>query len=116
MIKQKGYNVFPDEVESHLAALEGVDVAEVIGMPHRTFDEGIVAFVRPRKGAGITADMVVGAQQEHRFVQTPPACRDLAAEKDFPITRSTKVDKLALKEIAKAIIEDLRRQGKWDAA
>jgi non-ribosomal peptide synthetase component E (peptide arylation enzyme) len=37
------------------------------------------------------------------------------AGKDFPITRSTKVDKLALKEAAKIIIEDLRRQGKWDA-
>jgi hypothetical protein len=37
------------------------------------------------------------------------------AGKDFPITRSTKVDKLALKDAAKSIIEDLRRQGKWDA-
>jgi hypothetical protein len=37
------------------------------------------------------------------------------AGKDFPITRSTKVDKLALKEAAKIIIEDLRHQGKWDA-
>lgn len=45
--KQKRYNVFPDEVESHIAGLEGVDVAEVVGIKHEVFDEGIFAFVRP---------------------------------------------------------------------
>lgn len=47
VIKQKGYNVFPGEVEEHIARMEGVDVVEVIGMKHRLFDEGIFAFVRP---------------------------------------------------------------------
>lgn len=33
----------------------------------------------------------------------------------FPLTRSTKVDKLELMRIAETIIEKLRREGKWDA-
>jgi len=114
VIKQKGYNVFPDEVESHLAGLEGVDVAEVIGMPHKTFDEGIFAFVRPKKGAAITADMVMEHAKNIASYKRPQHVEIWPAGKDFPITRSTKVDKLALKEAAKPIIEDLRRQGKWD--
>jgi len=116
MIKQKGYNVFPDEVESHIAGLEGVDVAEVVGMPHRTFDEGIFVFVRPKKGAEITADMVMEHDKKIASYKRPQHVEIWPAGKDFPITRSTKVDKLALKEIAKSIIEDLRRQGKWDAS
>ncbi|NTV34983.1 MAG: acyl--CoA ligase, partial [Deltaproteobacteria bacterium] len=115
VIKQKGYNVFPDEVESHLAGLEGVDVAEVVGMPHRTFDEGIFAFVRPKKGAEITADTVMEHAKKIASYKRPQHVEIWPAGKDFPITRSTKVDKLALKETAKSIIEDLRRQGKWDA-
>jgi len=116
VIKQKGYNVFPDEVESHLAGLEGVDVAEVIGMPHRTFDEGIFAFVRPAKGAELTAEMVMEHAKKIASYKRPQHVEIWPAGKDLPITRSTKVDKLALREAAKSIIEDLRRQGKWDAS
>ena len=36
------------------------------------------------------------------------------AEKEFPLTRSTKVDKLALAGLADPIIEKLREEGKWD--
>jgi hypothetical protein len=36
------------------------------------------------------------------------------ADKLFPLTRSTKVDKLALKTLAEEIIKDLREKGKWD--
>jgi len=46
IIKQKGYNVFPGEVEEHIAQMAVVDVVEVIGMKHQLFDEGIFAFVR----------------------------------------------------------------------
>jgi acyl-CoA synthetase (AMP-forming)/AMP-acid ligase II len=116
VIKQKGYNVFPDEVESYLAALEGVDTAEVIGMPHRTFDEGIFAFVRPKKEAGITADQVREYVKGITSYKRPQHVEIWPAGKDFPLTRSTKVDKLALKEAATLIIEELRRQGKWDAS
>ena len=36
------------------------------------------------------------------------------AGEEFPLTRSTEVDKIRLMEKASAIIKDLRQQGKWD--
>jgi hypothetical protein len=38
------------------------------------------------------------------------------AGREFPITRSAKVDKLALQKLAQPIVEQLRREGKWDAS
>ncbi len=116
MIKQKGYNVFPGEVEDHIAGMAGVEMVEVIGMPHKIFDEGVFAYVRPQAGTALTAAEV----REH--------CRAMAAYKrpqhveiwppgqDFPLTRSTKVDKLALQHQAAGVIADLRAAGGWDAA
>ena len=34
-IKQSSNNVFPDEVEEHIAELDGVDMLAVVGAPHR---------------------------------------------------------------------------------
>jgi len=59
MIKQKGFKVFPGEVEDHIAKMEGVDMVEVIGMKHIVFDDGIFAFVKPRPGVVVTADAVM---------------------------------------------------------
>ncbi|MBN1106026.1 MAG: acyl--CoA ligase [Deltaproteobacteria bacterium] len=115
MIKQKGYNVFPDEVESHIARLEGVDVTEVVGMPHRVFDEGVFAFVRPKKGAELTGDRVMEHCRQIASYKRPQHVEIWPAGREFPMTRSTKVDKLALREAARGVIEDLRRRGKWDA-
>jgi acyl-CoA synthetase (AMP-forming)/AMP-acid ligase II len=116
MIKQKGYNVFPDEVESHIVALDGVDTAEVVGVPHRIFDEGIFAFVRPKKGATVTVEQVRGHCKKIASYKRPQHAEIWPADKEFPITRSTKVDKLALQETARAVVEDLRRKGEWDAS
>ncbi len=37
------------------------------------------------------------------------------AGREFPLTRSAKVDKIKLIEQAREILEHLRREGKWDA-
>jgi len=66
VIKQKGYNVFPDEVQDFIARHPEVDVVDVVGVPHRLFDEGIFAFVRPRKGSGLTAAEVIERSSSRR--------------------------------------------------
>ncbi len=118
IIKQKGYNVFPNEVEEHIAQLEGIDVVEVIGMKHAVFDEGILAFVRLEQGADKSNEDAVEQIKEH--------CKKIAAfkrpqhieiwpiDKEFPLTRSAKIDKLQLYNHAEEVIEGLRKQGKWD--
>ncbi len=116
MIKQKGYKVFPGEVEEHIANLEGVDMVEVIGMKHEIFDDGIFAFVKPHKDAAISAEDVMKHCEGIASYKRPQHVEIWPADKDFPLTRSTKVDKIALREIAQPIIEELRSHGGWDAA
>ena len=115
VIKQKGYNVFPDEVEAHIGRMPGVEVAEVVGLEHRLFDEGIFAFVRPLPGATLTAEEVLAHCREIASYKRPQQVELWPAGREFPITRSTKVDKLALQKLAQPIVEQLRREGKWDA-
>ncbi|MBN2283352.1 MAG: acyl--CoA ligase [Deltaproteobacteria bacterium] len=115
VIKQKGYNVFPDEVEAYIAELEGVDAVEVIGMEHRLFDEGIFAFVRPKPGAQLSPETVMEHCSGIAAYKRPQHVEIWQPGEMFPLTRSTKVDKLELKKIAEPVIEQLRREGKWDA-
>ncbi|MBN2079967.1 MAG: AMP-binding protein, partial [Spirochaetes bacterium] len=115
VIKQKGYNVFPDEVEAHIALLPGVDVAEVVGVPHRVFDEGIVAFVRPKEGAEVTPGAVMEHCKSIAAYKRPQHVEIWPAGKPFPLTRSTKVDKMLLRKEADEIVARLRDAGGWDA-
>jgi len=115
VIKQKGYNVFPGEVEEHIARMEGVGAVEVIGMQHQLFDEGIFAFVRPLPDTILRSEDVMKHCRSIASFKRPQHVEIWPADKEMPLTRSTKVDKLKLMEQAQMIIEQLRNQGKWDA-
>jgi acyl-CoA synthetase (AMP-forming)/AMP-acid ligase II len=115
VIKHKGYNVFPGEVEDHIARMPGVDTAEVVGMKHALFDEAILAFVRPRPGALFTSGEVLDHCRSIAAYKRPLHVEIWPADRNFPLTRSTKVDKMKLMEEAGSILERLRREGKWDA-
>ena len=115
MIKQKGFKVFPGEVEDHIAKLTNVDLVEVIGMKHKIFDDGIFAFVKPKKGAQLNAWEVMDHCKDIASYKRPQHVEIWPADRDFPLTRSTKVDKIALQKLAEPIIESLRKAGGWDA-
>jgi len=115
MIKQKGYNVFPDEIENHIAGLPGVDSVAVVGMKHRLFDEGVFAYVRPETGAELTPQAVQDHCRKIASYKRPQHVELWPADEEFPITRSTKVDKLAIQKIAAERIAELREKGAWDA-
>jgi acyl-CoA synthetase (AMP-forming)/AMP-acid ligase II len=114
MIKQKGYNVFPDEVEDHISRMDGVAAAEVVGMPHDVFDEGILAFVQPVTGYAITSEQVMDHCRQIASYKRPQHVAVCAADEVFPLTRTAKVDKLALMDRAADIIANLRGKGGWD--
>lgn len=116
VIKQKGYNVFPDEVQEFIARHPKVDLVDVVGAPHRLFDEGIVAFVRPKPGQALTAEEILQHCQGIASYKRPQHVEIWPADRPFPLTRVAKVDKLALQETAKTLIEELRQKGGWDAA
>ena len=114
MVKQKGYNVFPNEVEEHIAKLDGVDMVDVIGVKHAIFDEGILAFVRLKKDSDLTVEQIVEHCKQIAAYKRPQHIEIWPHEKEFPLTRSAKVDKLGLAGLADDIINRLRKEGKWD--
>ncbi len=114
VIKQMGYQVFPDEVQEHIARHAKVDVAEVVGVPHRLYDEGIFAFVKPRPGASLSSEEILRHCQEIAAYKRPQHVEVWPEGRELPLTRVAKVDKLALQKLALGIIERLRTDGRWD--
>jgi fatty-acyl-CoA synthase len=115
VIKQKGYNVFPGEVEDHIAQMPEVDVVEVIGLKHALFDEGIFAFVRPHPNTDLEPEAVLAHCKAIAAYKRPQHVEIWPVGKEFPLTRSTKVDKMQLIRMGEQIVSDLREKGKWDA-
>ncbi len=114
VIKQKGYNVFPTDVEEHLVNLEGVSEVEVVGVKHAMFDEGIFAFVKLKNNASVTLEEM---HQHYKLIASykrPQHIEIWNNATEYPLTRSAKVDKLALQEIAKEKVKELQKQGAWD--
>lgn len=114
VIKQSGYQVFPDEVEAHIAQLPAVDMVDVVGVKHEIMDEGIFAFVRPKQGVTLTAQDVLEHCKGIASYKRPQHVEILPADQPFPLTRSAKVDKVEMGRLAEEIIEKLRAEGAWD--
>jgi len=115
VIKQKGYQVFPYEVEEFIASHPQVEQVEVVGMPHRIFDEGIFAFVKLKEGSELSPEDIMEYCKGIASYKRPQHVELWPREKEFPLTRVTKIDKMQLKEDAQNTIEKLRKEGKWDS-
>lgn len=115
VIKQKGFQVFPDEVQDFIASHPKVDIVDVVGVKHKIFDEGIFVFIRPKKGEQLTADEIMEHCQGIASYKRPQHVEIWPQDKEFPLTRVAKVDKKELKVLAESIVEELRKKGKWDS-
>jgi len=114
MIKQKGYNVFPDEVMNHINLHPKVAQSDVIGLPHHLFDEGIFVFVQSKAGMTVTEEEIIEHCNHLASYKRPQHVEIWPVDKPFPLTRVGKVDKVQLKNMAINIVEELINQGKWD--
>lgn len=115
IIKQKGYQVFPDEVQAFIADHPKVDIVDVVGVKHKLFDEGIFAFVKPKSDVELTSDEILEHCKNIASYKRPQHVEIWPVDKAFPITRTTKIDKIELAKEAEIIVEELRKRGKWDA-
>ncbi len=114
VIKPRGYQVFPAQVEEHFLALgDQVAACGVVGARHELFSEGIVAFVEKRAGAELTltelkkhARSLTGYLRPHHYVILEPG--------ELPLNRVAKTDYVKLSERAGQEVERLRAEGKWD--
>lgn len=103
VIKPAGYQVFPGEVEAHIALLaDQVASVGVVGVPHPVFSEAIVAFVEKKPGATLTeaelrrhARLLTGYKRPMKYV--------IVEAGQMPLNRVAKVDTLRLIEEAKGL-------------
>ena len=114
VIKPKGYQVFPAQIEEHFAALKDqVASVAVLGFEHEVFSEGIIAFVERQAGASLTAQEL----KEHAkglAAYMRPLHYVILEPGQIPLNRVAKTDYLSLKATARSEVEKLRSQGGWD--
>lgn len=114
VIKPKGYQVHPGQIESHFAELaDCVAACGAVGAPHDVYSEGVVLFVELRPGAKLSrqqleahAKGIAAYMRPLHYVLVPPG--------ELPLNRVAKTDYLELAERANREIEQLRRHGGWD--
>ncbi len=114
VIKPFGYQVFPGDVENHIASLtEKVAAVAVVGVEHATISEAIVAFVEKKPGISLSVE-----ELERHARSLPAYMRPrhwvLLESGQMPLNRVIKPDYVCLQQMANAEIERLRKQGKWD--
>lgn len=112
LIKPKGYQVFPPEVETYIGELPQVEFVGVIGAKHEVFTEGVVAYVKLKEGETLTEKEVI----DH--------CKGMASFKrpslvvfvdEFPLNRVAKTDYVALQSRVEKDVEKARSEGGWDS-
>ncbi|MBM4372168.1 MAG: acyl--CoA ligase, partial [Deltaproteobacteria bacterium] len=115
VIKPKGYQVFPADVEGHIveALKPRVQAAACVGAEHEVFSEAIVAFVEVAAGASLAPGEVMAACEDISAYSRPGHVEILAAGQ-LPLNRVAKTDYLALREKAAAIVARRRSEGTWD--
>lgn len=101
MFKSGGYNVFPLEVEQAIEALDGVVMAVVVPVPDDTFHEVGHAFVVMGEGK-FEPDEIRQRLRERLANYKIPKHFEIVGE--LPMLPIGKVDRLALKERARAAI------------
>jgi len=114
VIKPKGYQVFPAQVEDHFCEMrDKVAACGVVGVEHEVFSEAIVAFVEKRPGADLSeAELVAHAAGLVSYMR--PLHHVVLEPGTFPLNRVAKTDYVTLKERACAEVARLRAAGGWD--
>ena len=116
VIKPKGFQVFPGDVENHvLARLDGAATAAAcVGVEHEVWAEAVMLFVECAPGSTLTAEQVYEASDGVASYARPSHV-ELVAPGELPLNRVAKTDYVALRERAKEIAARLRADGGWDA-
>jgi long-chain acyl-CoA synthetase len=99
MIKAKGANVAPPEIEAVLEALPELEHAFVFGVPTAEHDEEIVAVVVPRDGAAVDPDRVRHAARERLSAFKVPRTVHVLPPDEVPWLATGKPDKRAMRRL-----------------
>jgi acyl-CoA synthetase (AMP-forming)/AMP-acid ligase II len=115
VIKSFGYQVFPGDVEAHIADLqEKVANCVVVGVAHEVAGEGVVAVVEKRPGVELTVQEL---ERHTRSLATYMRPRHWIIVEPglMPLNRLGKPDHQRAQEMANEEIAALRAGGEWDS-
>ena len=99
VILRAGVPIHPAEVEEILYSLPEVSEVQVFGFPHEELGQEIAAWIKLKKGAKLTLeDLVRFAKRKIDKTKVP---RHFKFVREFPMTRSGKIQKFKLAEMAK---------------
>jgi len=117
VIKPKGYQVYPSEVEEFVSAEFKDQIASVavVGAQHDVFTEAIVLFAEKKPDAKVTAAEIIKACDKIAAYKRPSHV-ELLEPTQMPLNRVAKTDYMVLKDKAKEIVTALRAKGGWDKA
>ena len=116
VIKPKGYQVHPAQIESHFAELtEQVANCGAVGVTHDVFSEGVVLFIEVKAGAELTQEHL-DAHAKKIAAYMRPSHYVLLEAGSFPLNRVSKTDYVQLSARAKEEVETQRSQGGWDVS
>jgi len=96
MIKTKGANVAPAEVEAVLNGRAEVRVSYVVGLPHADFGEQVVAVIVAEEGHTIDVDALVGECRRLLSPYKVPATIEVLRADEIPQLSSGKPDRRAV--------------------
>jgi fatty-acyl-CoA synthase len=114
VIKPKGFQVHPAQVEQHFAELQAdITACGAVGQPHDLIGEAIVLFVAPKVERELSRNRLEEHAQRIASYMRPSHYVLLEAG-GMPLNRVGKTDYQRLKQMAAAEVERLRANGQWD--
>ena len=96
MIKTKGANVAPAEVEAVLNSFPEVRVSFVMGLPHDDYGQEVAAAIVPEAGHALDVDAVLAKARKLISPFKVPTTVAVVAEEEIPFLSSSKADKKAI--------------------
>jgi fatty-acyl-CoA synthase len=98
VIVRDGIEIYPTEVEETIYKLPGVLEVQVFGFPHPERGQEVAAWIKLKKGANLSLSAITKFTKEHMNEQSAPQYYKFVT--GFPMTRSGKVQKFRLAEMA----------------
>jgi len=101
IVRSDGVNIYPEDIESAVKALDSVKDCAVIGLKHKNFEE-IHAVLLLSKEAGDNPGEIIHKANKHLSAQQHIDSYSIWNMKDFPRTSTMKIKKNELAEAIKA--------------
>jgi fatty-acyl-CoA synthase len=114
VIKPKGYQVHPAQIEQHFAELSAdVAACAAVGQPHDLIGEAVVLFVAPKAGLQLSRPRLEEHAQGIASYMRPTHYVFLEAGA-MPLNRVGKTDYHRIKQLAAVEVERLKSLHQWD--